>query len=173
MRMCEKYGNVITVHVETYHTYVLSLLGQETPDEYYIGLHVNPPSLVRSLRHFGIAENLRPRDKNLRNLTVTSRLKKIAYLVAINCEKQTNFHAFATFCLHILQFYARSFPTYFHTMKTRTVSAHVRRRLKKTPSFSFCQVQVDMYDIIVAKNSTVQNVVNPLRYSMHMERGDS
>ena len=31
---------------------------------------------VRSLRHFGIAENLRPGDENLRHLTVTSRFKK-------------------------------------------------------------------------------------------------
>ena len=35
-------------------------------------IHVNPPSFVRSLRHFGIAENLRPGDENLRHLTVTS-----------------------------------------------------------------------------------------------------
>ena len=41
-------------------------------------IHVNPPSLVRSLRHFGIAENLRPGDENLSHLTVTSRIKKIA-----------------------------------------------------------------------------------------------
>ena len=39
-------------------------------------IHVNPPSFVRSLRHFGIAENLRPGDENLRHLTVTSRIKK-------------------------------------------------------------------------------------------------
>ena len=36
-------------------------------------IHVNPPSFVRRLRHFGIAENLRPGDANLRHLTVTSR----------------------------------------------------------------------------------------------------
>ena len=30
----------------------------------YIGLHVNPPSFVRSLRHFGIAENLRPESQS-------------------------------------------------------------------------------------------------------------
>ena len=41
-------------------------------------IHVNPPSFVRSLRHFGIAENLRPGVENLRHLTVTSRFKKIA-----------------------------------------------------------------------------------------------
>ena len=35
-------------------------------------IHVNPPSFVRRLRHFGIAENLRPGDENLRHLTVTS-----------------------------------------------------------------------------------------------------
>ena len=34
--------------------------------------HVNPPSFVRTLRHFGIVENLRPGDENLRHLTVTS-----------------------------------------------------------------------------------------------------
>ena len=52
-------------------------------------IHVNPPSLVRSLRHFGIAENLRPRDENLRHLTVTSTFKKIAYLLAIDSENLT------------------------------------------------------------------------------------
>ena len=41
-------------------------------------IHVNPPSFVRSLRHFGIAENLRPGDENLRHLTVTSKLKTYA-----------------------------------------------------------------------------------------------
>ena len=39
----------------------------------YYCIHVNPPSFVRSLRHFGIAENLRPGDENLRHLTVKSR----------------------------------------------------------------------------------------------------
>ena len=39
-------------------------------------IHVNPPSFVRSLRHFDIAENLRLGDENLRHLTVTSRFKK-------------------------------------------------------------------------------------------------
>ena len=38
----------------------------------YVFRHVNPPSFVRRLRHFGIAENLRPGDENLRHLTVTS-----------------------------------------------------------------------------------------------------
>ena len=49
----------------------------------YIYIHVNPPSFVRSLRHFGIAENLRPGDENLRHLTFTSILKKLhrPYLV--------------------------------------------------------------------------------------------
>ena len=42
------------------------------------GIHVNPPSFVRSLRHFCIAENLRPGDENLRHLTVTPRFKKTA-----------------------------------------------------------------------------------------------
>ena len=37
-----------------------------------IYIHVNPPSFVRRLRHFGIAENLRPGDENLRHLTVTT-----------------------------------------------------------------------------------------------------
>ena len=35
-------------------------------------IHVNPPSFVRSLRHFGMDENLRPGDENLRHLTITS-----------------------------------------------------------------------------------------------------
>ena len=30
-------------------------------------LHVNPPSFVRRLRHFGIPENLSPGDENLRH----------------------------------------------------------------------------------------------------------
>ena len=34
---------------------------------------------MSTLRHFGIAENLRPGDQNLRHLKVTSRLKRIAY----------------------------------------------------------------------------------------------
>ena len=83
-------------------------------------IHVNPPSLVRSLRHFGIAENLRPGDENLRHLTVTSRFKIIA----------SNFHAFSTFCFsqrsmvgEIIRVSftrrARSRPT-FHAMMTRT-----------------------------------------------------
>ena len=38
-------------------------------------------SLVRSLRHFGIAENLRPGDENLRHLTVTSRFKKFSFRI--------------------------------------------------------------------------------------------
>ena len=42
-----------------------------------ISIHVNPPSFVRSLRHFDITENLRPGDENLRHLTVTSRFKKM------------------------------------------------------------------------------------------------
>ena len=44
-------------------------------------MHVNPPSFVRSLRHFGIAENLRPGDENLRHLTLTPRIKKSAYIL--------------------------------------------------------------------------------------------
>ena len=40
-------------------------------------IHVNPPSFVRSLRHFGMAQNLRPGDENLRHLTVTSIFKKM------------------------------------------------------------------------------------------------
>ena len=38
----------------------------------HISIHVNPPSFVRRLRHFGIAENLRPGDEHLRHFTVTS-----------------------------------------------------------------------------------------------------
>ena len=67
-----------------------------TPTSHYI--HVNPPSFVRSLRHFDIAENLRPGDENLRYLTVTSRLKKLHIFLAINSEAQPNFRAFSTFC---------------------------------------------------------------------------
>ena len=52
-------------------------------------IHVNPPSFVRSLRHFGIAENLRPGDENLRHLTVTSRFKKWRIFLAINSENAT------------------------------------------------------------------------------------
>ena len=54
-------------------------------------IHVNPPSFVRSLRHFGIAENLRPGDENLRHLTVDSRfitLRRPIFL-AINSENAT------------------------------------------------------------------------------------
>ena len=40
-------------------------------------IHVNPPSLVRSLRQFGFAENLPPAVENLRHLTVTSGFKKL------------------------------------------------------------------------------------------------
>ena len=62
--------------------------------------------------------------------------------MAINCEKQTNFHAFATFCLHILQFYALVPDLLSHhddANSQRTCASAV----EKTPSFSFCQV--DMY----------------------------
>ena len=52
-------------------------------------IHVNPPSFVRSLRHFGIAENLRPGDENLRDLKVTSRLQKMRVFLAITGEKAT------------------------------------------------------------------------------------
>ena len=52
-------------------------------------IHVNPPSFVRSLRHFGIAENLRPGDENLRHLTVTSIFKKMCIFLAINSENST------------------------------------------------------------------------------------
>ena len=54
-------------------------------------IHVNPPSFVRSLRHFGIAENLRPGDEHLRHLAVTSRLKKLRIFLAINSENSTPF----------------------------------------------------------------------------------
>ena len=50
---------------------------------FFESIHVNPPSFVRSLRHFGIVEILRPGDENLRHLTVTSIFKKIAYFLAI------------------------------------------------------------------------------------------
>ena len=94
-----------------------------------LGIHVNPPSFVRSLRHFGIAENLRPGDENLRYL----RFKKWYYVWQPIVRTQPNFRAFSTFCFsacaqrsmvgeiimwlartrdYILQFYARSFPTY-------------------------------------------------------------
>ena len=56
-----------------------------------IFIHVNPPSFVRSLRHFGIAENLRPRDENLRRLTAISRFKKLRIFLAINSENVTYF----------------------------------------------------------------------------------
>ena len=45
--------------------------------------HICQPSVIRilrSLRHFDIAENLRPGDENLRHLTVTSRFKKNTYI---------------------------------------------------------------------------------------------
>ena len=59
---------------------------------------VNPPSFVRSLRHFGIAENLRPGDENLRQLTVTSRFKKCVYFWQSIVKTQPNFCACSTFC---------------------------------------------------------------------------
>ena len=89
-------------------------------------VHVNPPSLVRSdsLRHFGIAENLRPGDENLRHLTVTSRFKIIASFVQSIVKTQPNFHAFSTFCFsqrsmvgEIIRVSSR--PT-FHAVVTRT-----------------------------------------------------
>ena len=52
-------------------------------------IHVNPPSLVRILRHFSIAENLSPGDENLRHLTVTRRFKKLHIFLAINSENAT------------------------------------------------------------------------------------
>ena len=62
-------------------------------------IHVNHPSLVRSLRHFGISGNLRPGDENLRHLTVTSRFKKLHILFWQSIVKtQPNVHAFSTFC---------------------------------------------------------------------------
>ena len=61
-------------------------------------IHVNPPSFVRSLRHFDIAENLRPGDENLRHLTVTSRFKKkCVYFWQSQVKTQHNFRAFSTF----------------------------------------------------------------------------
>ena len=51
-------------------------------------IHVNPPSFVRSLRHFGIVENLRPGDENLRHLTVTSIFEgKKVNILAITTKK--------------------------------------------------------------------------------------
>ena len=58
-------------------------------------IHVNPPSFVRSLRHFDVAENLRPEDENLRHLTVTSILKRRWQSIV---KTQYNFRAFSTFC---------------------------------------------------------------------------
>ena len=60
-------------------------------------IHVNPPSFVRSLRHFDIAENLRPGDENLRHLTVTSRFKKLVYFWQSEVKTQPHFRAFSTF----------------------------------------------------------------------------
>ena len=56
-----------------------------------IRIHVNPPSFVRSLRHFGIAENLRPGDENLRHLTVPSRIQNVWQSIV---KTQRNFHDF-------------------------------------------------------------------------------
>ena len=61
-------------------------------------LHVNPPSFVQSLRHFAIAENLRPGNENLRHLTVTSRLKNCTYFCQTIVKTQPNFRAFSTYC---------------------------------------------------------------------------
>ena len=74
-----------------------------------ICIHVNPPSFELSLRHFGIAENLRPGDEHLRHLTVTSRFKKIRLFLAIKRETQPSFTSARS----------RTRPT-FHTMMTRT-----------------------------------------------------
>ena len=49
----------------------------------WLDARVNPPSFVRRLRHFGIPENLRPGDENLRHLTINV----------------INFRAILTFCL--------------------------------------------------------------------------
>ena len=72
-------------------------------------IHVNPPSFVRSLRHFGIAENLRPGDENLRHLTVASRFKKklhIGLSLAINSEN-------ATYCSRLFNiFLLRGYTTF-------------------------------------------------------------
>ena len=62
---------------------------QNTENMKTLACHVNPPSFVRSLRHFGIAENLRPGDENLRHLTATSRFKKLRVFLAINNENAT------------------------------------------------------------------------------------
>ena len=64
---------------------------ESTDGELQKCIHVNPPSFVRSLRHFGIAENLRPGDeKNLRHLTVTSIFKKMRIFFAIR-NQNANF----------------------------------------------------------------------------------
>ena len=76
---------------------LLKISMQKKFDLYVICIHVNPPSFVRSLRHFDIAENLRPGDENLRHLTVTSRFKKTVYFWQAKVKTQPNFRAFSTF----------------------------------------------------------------------------
>ena len=77
-------------------------------------IHVNPPSFVRSLRHFDIAENLRPGDENLRHLAVTSRFKKCAHRSKVG-EIIMWLARMRDYILGLYIFYARSFPdpTYF------------------------------------------------------------
>ena len=67
-RVCGDFRRINTVtQLDRYPLPTLSSFNQRL-----VGIHVNPPSFVRRLRHFGIAENLRPGDENLRHLTVTS-----------------------------------------------------------------------------------------------------
>ena len=62
------------------------------------GIHVNPPSFVRSLRHFGIAENLRPGHENLRHLTVTSIYINCVYFWSSRVKTRGNICAISSFC---------------------------------------------------------------------------
>ena len=84
-----------------FEVYQLTILGASTNPP--SSIPVNPPSFVRSLRHFGIAENLRPGDENLRHLRVTPRFKKMRIIFAIKSENARS----------------QTRPT-FHTMMTRT-----------------------------------------------------